>query len=142
MSLFLSPAYCLFGMSSLTIPAGAVILAVIEGVGISINRAVSEGFKPGEQDVREAVPLTGYVTLAPGVECAEFVLVACTELYVVFAVTPEEVGQVVQPPLTTALDQSCLASCDEEFLSWQNRHIRRCFMVTFEVYIFMFTHLL
>ena len=32
----------------LLILLGGVILAVIEGVGISINRAVSEGYKPGD----------------------------------------------------------------------------------------------
>ena len=31
---------------------GGIILAVIEGVGISINRAVSEGYKPGNSSVR------------------------------------------------------------------------------------------
>ena len=30
---------------------GGVILAVIEGVGIAINRALSEQFKPGKADL-------------------------------------------------------------------------------------------
>lgn len=33
--------------------AGGLILALIEGVGIAINRAVSEQFKPGKQLVTQ-----------------------------------------------------------------------------------------
>ena len=44
-------------------PSGGVILAVIEGVGISINRAMSEGFKPGDEFINPTYMHSSAVTV-------------------------------------------------------------------------------
>ncbi len=41
----------LFNMIACSVSTGGVILAIIEGVGIAINRMVSEQFKPGNMSL-------------------------------------------------------------------------------------------